>query len=103
MGKKDVKVDLRVVTATNRDLEREVQAGRFRKDLFYRFTVSIKAPPLREHAEDVPALAHHFLALYESPAFVPFPSRTPHWSGCEAIRGRATCGSCVICWKARRP
>jgi two-component system, NtrC family, response regulator HydG len=63
MGKKDVKVDLRVVTATNRDLEREVQAGRFRKDLFYRFTVSIKAPPLREHAEDVPALAHHFLAL----------------------------------------
>jgi DNA-binding NtrC family response regulator len=63
MGKKDVKIDLRVVAATNRDLEREVQAGRFRKDLFYRLTVAIKAPPLREHAEDIPALAHHFLAL----------------------------------------
>jgi two-component system response regulator HydG len=63
MGKKDVKIDLRVVTATNRDLEREVQAGRFRKDLFYRLTVSIQVPPLREHAEDVPALARHFLAV----------------------------------------
>ncbi len=63
MGKKDVKIDLRVVTATNRDLEREVQAGRFRKDLFYRLTVSIRVPPLREHAEDIPALAQHFLAI----------------------------------------
>ncbi len=62
MGKKDVKVDVRVLAATNRDLEHEVKLGRFRKDLFYRLTVSIKAPPLREHAEDVPALAHHFLA-----------------------------------------
>jgi two-component system response regulator HydG len=62
MGKKDVKIDVRVLAATNRDLEREVQATRFRKDLFYRLTVLIKAPPLREHAEDVPALAHHFLA-----------------------------------------
>ena len=63
MGKKDVRIDLRVVSATNRDLEREVRAGKFRKDLFYRLTVSIKVPPLREHAEDVPALARHFLAM----------------------------------------
>jgi two-component system response regulator HydG len=62
MGKKDVKIDVHVLTATNRDLEREVQAGRFRKDLFYRLTVPIKVPPLRDHAEDVPALARHFLA-----------------------------------------
>ena len=62
MGKKDVKVDVRVLAATNRDLELEVQRGRFRKDLFFRLTVSIKVPPLREHAEDVPALAGHFLA-----------------------------------------
>ncbi len=62
MGKKDVKVDVRVLAATNRDLEHEVKLGRFRKDLFYRLTVSIKAPSLRDHAEDVPALAHHFLA-----------------------------------------
>jgi Nif-specific regulatory protein len=62
MGKKDMKIDVRVLTATNRDLEREVQAGRFRKDLFYRLTVPIKVPPLRDHAGDVPALARHFLA-----------------------------------------
>jgi two-component system, NtrC family, response regulator HydG len=62
MGKKDVKIDVRVLAATNRNLEREVQTGRFRKDLFYRLTVPIKAPPLRDHVEDVPALARHFLA-----------------------------------------
>ena len=57
----DFTVDVRVLAATNRDLAREVKNGRFRADLFYRFTVSIEAPPLREHAEDVPALARHFL------------------------------------------
>jgi len=58
---RDVKVDVRVLAATNRDLEAEVRAGRFRKDLFYRFTMTIHTPPLREHAEDIPALARHFL------------------------------------------
>ena len=58
----DIMVDMRVLAATNRDLAHEVRAGRFRQDLYYRFTVSIKAPPLRDHAEDVPALAGHFLA-----------------------------------------
>ncbi len=72
MGKKDVKIDVRVLAATNRDLEREVQANRFRKDLFYRLTVTIKAPPLREHAEDVPALALHFLANLSKNSTVPF-------------------------------
>ena len=62
MGEQEVNIDVRVLTATNRDLEREVQAGRFRKDLFYRLSVPIKVPPLRDHAEDVPALVHHFLA-----------------------------------------
>jgi DNA-binding NtrC family response regulator len=59
---KDIKVDVRVLAATNRDLEREVRAGRFRSDLFFRFTVAIKTPPLREHLVDVPALAQHFLS-----------------------------------------
>jgi DNA-binding NtrC family response regulator len=53
--------DVRVVVATNRDLRRAVQEGRFRDDLFYRLTVIIKVPPLRDHLEDVPALVHHFL------------------------------------------
>ena len=61
----DHPVDVRVVAATNRDLNAEVQAGRFREDLFFRLNVlQIELPPLRERREDVPILAHYFLQKY---------------------------------------
>ena len=61
-GAHDIAVDIRIVTATNKDLEAEVRAGRFRSDLFFRLkVVSIHMPPLRDRGEDILVLARHFL------------------------------------------
>lgn len=61
----DMKVDVRIIAATNRNLEDMVQKGTFRQDLFYRLNViNIKTPPLRDRKEDIPILAQHFLKKY---------------------------------------
>jgi len=64
-GSSAVKVDVRLILATNRNLERMVESGEFRADLYYRINVvSIQLPPLRERREDIPAMARHFLERF---------------------------------------
>jgi DNA-binding NtrC family response regulator len=64
-GTRTLKVDTRIVAATNRDLRRDVASGRFREDLYFRLAVvTVSIPPLREREADLPALAEHFLEKF---------------------------------------
>lgn len=90
-GTKTIKVDVRLVAATNRDLRAALEDGSFRQDLYYRLNVvAIDIPPLRDHREDIPALAKLFAERCATDAGKPAPSITPaamkrlvdyHWPG----------------------
>ena len=81
-GKADVHVDVRVITATNCDLETAVASGKFREDLFYRLNVvTITIPPLRDRREEIPCLTDHFLKKYSVQYNKPFPAISPDLSG----------------------
>lgn len=90
-GSKITQVDVRFVAATNRDLEKEVKAGRFREDLYHRLNVvQVRLPPLRERLGDIPLLAYHFLQLHSSRLSRESPRLSPeaiqameayHWPG----------------------
>lgn len=109
-GEKTIRVDVRLIAATNRDLEREVSEGRFREDLFYRLNViTIHLPPLRERREDIPLLSNFFVIKYAKKYKKELKGFTPeamealcayHWPGNVRELENVIERSIVLCKKS---
>jgi two-component system nitrogen regulation response regulator GlnG len=109
-GKQPIQIDVRILAATNADLEAKIKGGRFRQDLYYRINVvSLTLPPLRERAEDISLLADYFMAKHSNNLGVRNPGILPeakkimesyHWPG--NVRELAnTIEKCLIFSKGR--
>ncbi len=94
-GNRQIGVDVRVVSSTGRDLEKEIAEKRFREDLFYRLNVvPVVVPSLADRRDDVPALADHFFTRYAREQGCRRPTSRPRRSPrCRRTTGRATCAS----------
>ncbi len=106
-GTQSIKVDVRLVATTNRDLKGEVDAGKFRSDLYYRLNVvPIQTPPLRDRVEDIPRLVHHFLHRAAEQLGTEVPQITPdalaylqayHWPGNIRELGNVIERAAILC------
>ena len=96
-GQRRVEVDVRVIAASNRDLQAEIAGGRFREDLYYRLNVvPIRVPPLAERRADIPMLAEYFMARAAEAPGCRCDGCRPRLSPCCSRRtGPATCASCA--------
>ena len=101
-GMETIKVDVRIIAATNCDLKQMMEAGRFREDLYYRLhVINIYLPPLRQRKDDIPVLAQHFLEKYGEENNKKTLELAP-----EALdllmdtTGRATCANSKMSWSA---
>lgn len=76
-GEKEIKVNVRIIAATNNDLKKEIAKGKFREDLYHRLSVIVlQVPSLKERISDIPLLVHHFLDMYSSEQVKPVPEIT---------------------------
>jgi len=102
-GSHPIPADVRVIAATNSDLQTSVAAGTFREDLFYRLNVfPIEVPPLRQRKEDIPALVSYFIKLYGDKTGKDIKISTgDRWPSCSLISGLATYGNCRMLSRGR--